>query len=570
METLLNDALYLLFRDLLRNRSGLFYPEHKRDDLEHGLSLVLKVTGHRSMAELYSDALNDDTTWETILAHLTIGETSFFRNKPQFHALRHHIFPEIFGRRTNLRSIRIWSAGCATGEEPYSIAMLLQDILPDIQSWNISILATDINPNFLLRAREGLYGAWSFRDTPDDIKDRFFSQEGNRWRLLTAIRSMVSFNRINLIETTYPSITNGTSALDMILCRNVTIYFDEQTTRQIVGHFYHALAPGGWLIVGHSEPQASIYHQFEVHNFPNTVVYRKKLDAPLFTLDQTTAALSSSLTDLNALIQQLKRGSQSSTMNEPVAPVSDTQSAHSVAPSVPVSHAQFALMHPSDSQIPSSLSAGTSTFSFLPPTPTPPANPIPPLVQSPSVAGKPVVSPQAPPTQERQSSDPGPLWNKAKMLLSQGDKHNAEKYLTELLVIKPDHVEARTVLGRLCADRGEWGCAQYHCESAIASNPLHIEAHYTLAQIYEHEELLDDALGEYRRAVYLDRAFIPGILGMANVWRQLGRYDEARRGYRNALKQLALLSPSAIVSGSDGASASELAAYATRQLQSLG
>lgn len=557
METLLNDGLYLLFRDLLRSRSGLFYPEHKRDDLEHGLSLVLKVTGHRSMAELYSDALNDETTWETILAHLTIGETSFFRNKPQFHALRHHIFPEIFGRRTNLRSIRIWSAGCATGEEPYSIAMLLQDILPDIQSWNISILATDINPNFLLRSREGLYGTWSFRDTPDNIKDRFFSQEGNRWRLHTTIRSMVTFARINLIESIYPSITNGTSALDMILCRNVTIYFDEHTTRQIVEKFYRALTPGGWLIVGHSEPQASIYHQFEVHNFPNTVVYRKKLDAPLFTLDQTTTALSSSLTDLNALIQQLKRSGESRNVNEPTAPVSGTQSANSVAPSVPFSHSQCAMAPTPDSHMSSSLASGASTLSLLQPPPAPP-----------SVSDTPV-SPQPVPAQERQPSDPGPLWNKAKMLLSQGDKNNAEKYLTELLVIKPDHVEARTSLGRLCADRGEWGCAQYHCESAIASNPLHIEAHYTLAQVYEQEELLDDALGEYRRAVYLDRAFVPGILGMANVWRQLGRYEEARRSYRNALKQLALLSPTALVSGAEGASASELAAYATRQLQSL-
>ena len=179
MEPQLNDDLYMRFRDLLISRSGLFYPQHKRDDLEHGLSLALKATGLKTLAELFSDAVNNGPSWEVVLTHLTIGETNFFRNKPQFEALQHHIFPEIFERRAALRSIRIWSAGCATGEEPYSIAMLLQKMLPDIADWHISILATDINPDFLLRAREGLYGNWSFRDTNGDVTERSFTQKDN-------------------------------------------------------------------------------------------------------------------------------------------------------------------------------------------------------------------------------------------------------------------------------------------------------------------------------------------------------------------------------------------------------
>jgi chemotaxis protein methyltransferase CheR len=143
-------------------------------------------------------------------------------------------------------------------------------------------LATDINTVSLERAREALYKEWSFRETSAAQREKFFQQEGKAWRVRPEIRSMVTFARLNLVESSYPSVINGTSALDLIVCRNVTIYFDEQTTRQIVDRMFQALAPGGWLIVGHSEPQASVYHRFETHNFPNTVVYRKPPTAPLF------------------------------------------------------------------------------------------------------------------------------------------------------------------------------------------------------------------------------------------------------------------------------------------------
>lgn len=569
METLqLSDELYGLFRELLLRRSGLFYPEHKREDLSHGLSLVLKTTGARNLAELYSNAINDDAIWDAIVTHLTIGETNFFRNKPQFDALRNHIFPDIIERRTMLHAIRLWSAGCATGEEPYSIAMLLRDIVPEFASWHINILATDINPNFLLRAREGLYGNWSFRETPEGIKSRFFVQEGNRWRLFPEIRAMVTFYRLNLIELNYPSITNGTSALDMILCRNVTIYFNEQTTRKIVEHFYKSLAPGGWLIVGHSEPQASIYHQFEVHNFPNTVVYRKPPDAPLFPVEELAFFKSSFVppTAATPAIQpNIPRAAQSDSPTGP-SPTASSQPAPvnplSQLPQLPSS--PFVPKKepiPSANQPPfSSVSSPASNLSRVTATPG-----LRPMVNEPQSAKSPLITSSS----DKPVQDPQALLRQSKNLLLSGDKHGAEQLLNELLGVQPEHLEARTMMARICADRGEWGCAQYHCETAIKTDPLSIDAHYTLAQIYEHEEQYDDALSEYRRVIYLDRRFVVGMLGMANIWRRMGRLDEARRSYRNALKQLANLAPSEVVPGTEGATASELATFASRQLHNL-
>lgn len=279
----LSDELYEQFRDLVQSRCGLAYPERKRADLAHGLRLVLNATRHPDFASLYADALAGGAAWEAIVAHLTIGETYFFRNQPQFDALRQRIIPDVLQRRASIRSLRVWSAGCATGEEPYSVAMLLHEMLPRQEPWTTTILATDINPQFLARARDGLYGNWSFRDTPDELRERFFQPEHSRWRLAPFIREMVNFTRLNLVEPCYPAIINGTYGQDLIICRNVTIYFDEPTTRQIIERFYAALFPGGWLIVGHAEPQVHMYENFEVHNFPHTVVYRKPLDAPLFT-----------------------------------------------------------------------------------------------------------------------------------------------------------------------------------------------------------------------------------------------------------------------------------------------
>jgi chemotaxis protein methyltransferase CheR len=282
MDLPLSDELYLRFRDLLLSRAGLHYPERRRNDLAHGLSQAAATCGLASLTALYSGMAAGGTIWDMAIIQLTIGETYFFRNGAQFSALRERIMPDLLARRGPVRSLRLWSAGCATGEEPYSLAMTLADLLPPSAGWQVSILATDINTSFLERAREALYGNWSFRETPEATRERFFIPEGPRWRLRPELRRQVIFARLNLAEPSYPLVTNGTVALDLIVCRNVTIYFDEATTRQVAERFFAALAPGGWLVVGHAEPHAEIYQAFETHNVPGAVLYRKPLSAPAF------------------------------------------------------------------------------------------------------------------------------------------------------------------------------------------------------------------------------------------------------------------------------------------------
>jgi chemotaxis protein methyltransferase CheR len=279
----LDNPIFIHFQELLQERCGLHFPGEKLSDLERGLTSVMASAGISSVDEFYLELYQSsilDPLWKQFVNQLTIGETYFFRNRWHFKALRESVLPRLIDarRRENNRSLRIWCAGCSTGEEPYSIAILLHELIRDMYNWHISILATDINEPSLERARKAVYNDWSFRiETPSVVRDAYFRQGDEGWALLPEIRRSVHFEYLNLVEDVYPTSSNDTINMDMILCRNVTIYFDRSTTRTIINRFHRALVDGGWLIVGHSEPLASIYNEYEVHNFENAVLYRKSL-----------------------------------------------------------------------------------------------------------------------------------------------------------------------------------------------------------------------------------------------------------------------------------------------------
>ena len=288
---------YLRFRDLVLERSGLHFPDKKRSELENGLNKALTdspmVTATDNLDDYYHILSDRDNPlgrveMERLINALTIGETHFFRNQAQFNALTLHVLPELIKRKRAAATalglqpqLRVWSTGCASGEEPYSLAMLLRQLLPDIQQWAVLILATDINQQSLTFAQEGVYSDWSFREARAKVSQaRYFSKETTssgvrRYRLHDEIKQMVTFASLNLIEDEYPAIYNNTVSMDLILCRNVTIYFTEETTQQVVDRFYRSLAIDGWLVVGHSEPSLEIYRKFKTRNYPNTLFYQR-------------------------------------------------------------------------------------------------------------------------------------------------------------------------------------------------------------------------------------------------------------------------------------------------------
>jgi chemotaxis protein methyltransferase CheR len=259
----------------------------RRADLERALERAFTEFGV-STPDLLYDRLTGgpgvrgtpEDALEAFIASLTVPETYFFRNQPQFEALAGRILPELIERRRDLRRLRIWSVGCASGEEPYSLAMLLHRVLPDLAAWDVTILATDLNRGLLEKAERGLYTAWSFRDTPPEIQAHYFTPRGNQFELSPQVRSQVKFAYLNLADDSYPSALTDTLDMDLILFRNVLIYFGEEMARRVIDRLYDALADGGWLLVGHAEPSITLFNRFITHSFPSAIIYQKQVGAP--------------------------------------------------------------------------------------------------------------------------------------------------------------------------------------------------------------------------------------------------------------------------------------------------
>ncbi len=281
MKSTLNQGQLSRFSDIIAERTALHFPRERWRDLERKTGSVASEFGFDDV-EAFIDWLESEPITreqvEMLASHLTISETYFWREPQVFEALVEHILPELIrSRESSGKLLRIWSAGCSAGEEPYSIAMALHRVIPSPDNWNITILATDINPVILRKAHAGIYGEWSFRNSPSWLREKFFLRsEGGRLEIVPEIRKMVTFSYLNLAEDIYPSPLNNTGAMDIIFCRNVLMYFAPARARRAIEGLYHSLVNGGWLIVSSSELSQHLFPQFSSVNFSGAIVYRKE------------------------------------------------------------------------------------------------------------------------------------------------------------------------------------------------------------------------------------------------------------------------------------------------------
>lgn len=280
MSDLLPASLLSEFSEVLAARTGLYFPLQRWLELKRGLGRVaaeMECANTESCLRRLLDAPLAQNEIEMLASHLTVGETYFFREQRQFDALEQHILTELIAsRQQSERRIRIWSAGCCTGEEPYSIAITLDRLLPDFRGWDITILATDLNPLFLQKARRGVYHNWSFRTTPSWIKDRYFTRVAeNAFEIKPRIRERVTFSYLNLAEDIYPALINNTNAMDVIFCRNVLMYFKPEYARQATQRFHASLMPEGYLIVSPVEAATLAFAPFQTVNVGGAVLFRK-------------------------------------------------------------------------------------------------------------------------------------------------------------------------------------------------------------------------------------------------------------------------------------------------------
>lgn len=267
--------------ELIAERMGLHFPRERRAELERGLAGAAEELGFEDVAACTDRLLSGPLTrahLKVLASHLTIGETYFFREKKTFESLATHVLPAlIHARRGRLQRLRLWSAACCSGEEAYSLAILMGQLLPDLAAWHVTILATDINPHALRKAVTGVYGEWSFRDAPAGFKERYFTRTAERrYAIRPEIQKLVTFEHLNLVEDVYPALATDTNAMDIILCRNVLMYFTPGQIPKVIGNLHRALIDGGWLAVSPSETSQTLFPQFVTHNFPGVILYQRK------------------------------------------------------------------------------------------------------------------------------------------------------------------------------------------------------------------------------------------------------------------------------------------------------
>ena len=274
------EALLQRLSDYLTARVGLHFAKRNWKELQQKMTAAMTDFGFDRVEEFIEGLLSLSPTQnqiEILAGHLTVGETYFFRERRAFEILEQSLLPGLIAaRRKTEKRLRFWSAGCSTGEEPYSLAILLDKLIPDLKDWNVTILATDINTGALRKAEEGIYSDWSFRDNPPWFKEHYFEKvDGNHYRLLPGIRKMVTFSYLNLSEDHYPALQNNTNAMDFIFCRNVLMYFAPGQIGLTVERFHRSLLDGGCLIVSPVETALLTHSPFVTVRFPDSTFYKK-------------------------------------------------------------------------------------------------------------------------------------------------------------------------------------------------------------------------------------------------------------------------------------------------------
>ena len=272
----MSDDEFRIIRDSIYSHCGIYFDDDSKYLLEKRLARRLSTLSLNNFREYYHFMKydrNKDQELMDIMDVLTTNETYFFRESFQLAAFTDEIIPELIRVKSarGKRALRIWSAGCSTGEEPYTIAMLLRD-MPALLGWKIEIIGTDISQRVLQHARRGVYTKSSFRATEESYIKRFFYEYDSGLKVTDDIREMVTISHLNLFDKTRMILLGK---MDLIFCRNVIIYFDLAAKKRVVEELHRSLNDGGFLLLGHSESLMNITTLFTLRHFKNDMIYQK-------------------------------------------------------------------------------------------------------------------------------------------------------------------------------------------------------------------------------------------------------------------------------------------------------
>ncbi len=470
------------FRDYIHQHSGIWLEESKLDSLR--ISLYARATRiDRVTWDDYFEVLSrDEAEFRELMSLITINETSFFRFPQQFEALRAHVLPEIMGDKVaDNRIVRVWSAGCSTGEEPYTIGMALFDSGIETLDWRYEVMGTDVSTKALGVARAGTYPGRALGNLSGEIVNRHFVQVGDdEYRVAPHVRKHVDFGYHNLIKEPYPLSLMGN--WDIIFCRNVTIYFRLESTRRVVSNFYNSLNDGGYLFIGHSETLTSITDMFEPVEVGGVFLYRKSpqekrwhgfsASGPQSLTRPTSAGVRSGRADTaSAGPTPGEREEQRVARQERIAQRERTRRAEA-----------------------EEAAAGASSVAEM--------------------------------------------LHLARQHFAEGRPDEVERLIGLVLIADCGNADAHLLSAYVHADSGDYEAALAACTRALAVNPLLPGARYILGVIHQRQGDLVRAVSELKKTIYIDSDFALAHLNLGNIYKQQGKFDAAIREYENALRAL--------------------------------
>lgn len=550
-ETLIQD-----FIKLISSYTGLQIRIQDRETLCKKIWLRIKILKLNS-PEAYYQLLNSNSEasekeWRELELQLTTVETYFFRDRGQFSLLRNQILPELIEQRQQERSLRIWSAGCSTGEEPYSLAILIKELLPNYQDWNIFILGTDLNIEVLEKAKRGIYNPWSFRMVDNNLKNNYFLPYKNELKIDEKIRKMVTYHYGNLVNDFYPSSLNDIHSMDLIVCRNVFIYFDNISIASVLKKFYHTLNPGGYLLAGHTELHGQDLGQLQSVIFPESVIYKRSKNP------QKLSRLYAS--NLPKNLENQPKNAQ-----------------HDWMPDEKIDTKEFSFsIHPQNQipQIPNTI-LNTHPLSVLPPNVSTPTTSYP-SQNTQSGPNQPIItSATLPQTQSAhtitaknyQEATQYKILIEAEKLFQQEAYPEAIKKAEEAIILHPSNFGAYSLLARAYANIGEYTKANHYCQQALALDSFSVVPYYVLAHLAEEQGNIEQAKMFLKRIIYLAPFSIAAYLELGSIYEQEGDNHRAQKMRHTALELLQQLPTSTVIEQQGGMTADELLVYVKKLLR---
>ncbi|MEG4964639.1 MULTISPECIES: CheR family methyltransferase [unclassified Microcoleus] len=522
----MNDAQIQLFIQLIAAHTGLQIRPQDRSGLCQKLLTrmkALKIAFPEKYYQMLADpSLESQSEWRELALLLTTNESYFMRDKGQFSLLEKVIFPELIAHKIKLHetlgikpTLRIWSAGCSTGEEPYSLVIILKQLIPDWEKWNILVLGSDINQEVIEKAQRGIYSLWSFRLIDPELQRRYFERRKMDWKIDRNLRQVVSFSCVNLVTENFPNIYTDINNMDLILCRNVFVYFENQYISQVLKKFAKTLRPGGYLMTGHAEVHNHVMDDFQPKVFPQSVVYQAK------------NVLGEELGKIEPLIASASKAKSAFGESGKGGGVDDDSGQLLPRRTLLASFANGNL-----ADIGSLLTADTGLLVKTLGTPCVEGD----LVGKDEVFSHSIVEKKSPKTYLM-------LILEAKKCFKNKDYTEAIDKAKQALSLQSQTFDADYLLARIYANLGKYSQAIEHCKLASKADAMSVFPYYLQAHIAEEQGDLETAKFFLRKTIYLGPYFVSGYLEMGNIYNKEGKLNIAIKMYNSSCDILQKLPP---------------------------